>query len=54
MGLSMGIGSECIRVRHAHASLVVEQEKACGARRWILQCGASKVQRWVRSAVEVC
>ena len=34
LGLSMVIGSLRIRVRHAHASLVEEQEKACGARRW--------------------
>ena len=44
LGLSMMvIGSVQIRVRHAHASVMVEQEKACGARRWTLQCGASEV-----------
>ena len=54
LGLSMVIGSVRIRVRHAHASLRVEQEKECGARRWTLQCGASKVRSWIRSAVAVC
>ena len=54
LGLSMGIGSECKRVRHAHASLMVEQEKVCGARRWMLQCRASEVRSWDRSAVAVC
>ena len=44
LGLSMVIGSVRIRVRHAHASLMVEQEKACGARRWTLQCGATEVR----------
>ena len=42
--LSMEIGLVRSRVRHAHASLMVEQEKACGARRWTLQCGASAVR----------
>ena len=54
LGLSMEIGLVRIRVRHAHASLMVEQEKACGARRWTLQCGASEVRSWIRSAVAVC
>ena len=45
LGLSMMvIGSVQIRVRHAHASLMVEHEKACGACRWTLQCGASEVR----------
>ena len=35
-GLSMEIGSFRSRVRQVHASLMVEQEKACGARRWTL------------------
>ena len=54
LGLSMVIGSLRIRVRHVHASLMVEQEKAEGARSWTLQCGASKVRSWIRSAVAVC
>ena len=44
LGLSMVIGSVRIWVRHAHASLMVEQEKACGVRRWTLQCGATEVR----------
>ena len=40
----MEIGSLRSRVRHAHASLMVEQEKACGARRWTLRCGARAVR----------
>ena len=53
-GLSTCIGSERIRVRHAHASLTVEQENAGGARTWILQCGAREERSWIRSAVAVC
>ena len=52
--MSMVIGLERIRVRHAHASLVVGQEKACRVRRWTVQCGASEVRSWDRSAVAVC
>jgi hypothetical protein len=37
VGLSMLMGSERSRVRHVHASSVVGQETACGARRWTLQ-----------------
>ena len=44
VGLSMVIGSVRIRVRHAHASLMVAQEKACGARRWTLQCGPARYE----------
>ena len=33
----MEIGSLLSRVRQVHASLMVEQEKACGARRWTLR-----------------
>jgi hypothetical protein len=54
VGMSMVIGLERIRVRHAHASLVVGQEKACRVRRWTVQCGASEVRSWDRSAVAVC
>ena len=37
VGLSMVMGSERSWVRHVHASSVVGQEKACGARRWTSQ-----------------
>ena len=52
--LSMVIGSVLIRVRHVHASLMVEQEKAEGARNWTFQCGANEVRSWIRRAVAVC